>query len=325
MVRKTGWIVAASLVCAVQAHSQTFPESWNRPTTPFRVIGNIHYVGTEGLASYLITTPQGHILIDGASPQSAALIEKNIVALGYSLRDVRYLLNSHAHFDHSGGLAQLKKDTGAKLVASEGDRSALEGGFYLGYEDNHTLDAPPVQVDRAINDGDRVTLGNVTLTANITPGHTRGCTSWSMPVSEAGREYQVLFFCSSSVALNRLVGPPQYPGIVADYERTFARARTLHVDVFLAPHPEMIGLEDKRARLRPEGANPFVDSSAFGAFIAESEADFRRQLAAQQAKQRRGLGAGLTPWARRVHGSRTPASGCAGRRRTRPAGRRRTG
>jgi metallo-beta-lactamase class B len=293
MLRSCFLLLLTAIYCTASAQSspqgspgkQGFPEHWNRPTEPFRVIGNIYYVGTAGLASYLIATPQGHILLDGGLEGSAPLIEKNVATLAYSLRDVRYLLNSHAHFDHSGGLARLKQASGAKLVASELDRSALEGGFYLGFEDNHVLDAPPVHVDRAVQDGATVQLGEVTLTANLTPGHTRGCTSWSMPVKDGDRVYRVLFFCSSSVALNRLVGPPQYPGIVADYERTFARARTMPVDVFLAPHPEMFGMDEKRQRAAEGGENPFVDSQAFGAFIARSEADFRKQLAAQQAKE----------------------------------------
>jgi metallo-beta-lactamase class B len=288
MVRRSFWpsfvSTFLSMGWAAPAQALTLPESWSKPTAPFRIIGNVYYVGTEGLASYLVATPQGHVLIDGGLPQAAPIIASNIETLGYSVRDVRYLLNSHAHFDHSGGLAQLKQATGAQLVASEGDRSALEGGFYLGYEDNHELDAPPVNVDRAIRDGDTVTVGGTTLTANLTPGHTRGCTSWSMPVSEGGRAYRLLFFCSSSVALNRLVGPPQYPGIIEDYERTFARARKMEVDVFLAPHPEMIGLKEKRALIRENGSNPFVDPKAFAAFISRSEADFRKQLAAQQEK-----------------------------------------
>jgi metallo-beta-lactamase class B len=253
---------------------------WSKPMAPFRIIGNIYYVGTEGLAVYLIATPRGHVLLDAGVPESASQIEGNIQSLGFKLADVEYLLNSHAHFDHSGGLAQLKKATGATLIASEGDRSALEGGFYLGSEDNHALDAPPVKVDRVMADGETLSLAGTRLKANLTPGHTRGCTSWSMPVEHEGKSYQVLFFCSSSVAANRLAGPPQYPQIVADYETTFARAKTLRVDVFLAPHPEFYGMQEKRARLQQGGANPFIDPAEFPAFIAQSEADFRKQLAA---------------------------------------------
>jgi metallo-beta-lactamase class B len=273
----------AGLIACVAVHGETQREIWNKPTTPFRVIDNIYYVGTNGLGAWLIATPAGHILLDAALPESAPLIEDNIRALGFKLSDVRYLLNSHAHFDHSGGLAQLKRDAGAQLIASEGDRSALEGGFYLGSEDVAAFAAPPVKVDRAVNDGDTVSLGGATLTANITPGHTRGCTSWSTRVRDAGRELQVLFFCSSSVAANRLVGRPQYPGIVADYEETFARAQKLRVDVFLAGHAEFFNLHEKRARVEQGGPNPFIDSAEFQAYMQRSQTEFRRQLAAQQA------------------------------------------
>jgi metallo-beta-lactamase class B len=269
------------MVCAA---AQAQRENWNKPTPPFAVLGNIRYVGTAGLAAYLITTEQGHILIDAALAESAPQIEANIQKLGYQLTDIKYLLNSHAHLDHSGGLARLKQATGAMLIASEGDRSALEGGFYLGSEDVAALRAPPVKVDRVVADGETLRLGSTVLTANLTPGHTRGCTSWSMPVTEQGKVYQVLFFCSSSVALNRLVDPPQYPGIVADYEKTFAKAATLKVDVFLAPHPEFFGMERKRALRSATGPNPFIDPQEFAAYIANSQADFRRQLAAQQER-----------------------------------------
>jgi metallo-beta-lactamase class B len=281
-------LLGAALHCA-SAVAQFRPDSWNQPSVPFKVIGNIHYVGTAGLSSFLITTERGHILLDGALPESVPQIEANIAALGFKLRDVKYLLNSHAHFDHSGGLAQLKQDTGAVMVASEGDRSALEGGFYLGSEGRDALKAPPVKVDRVVREGEALELGGTVLTANLTPGHTRGCTSWSMPLAEAGKMLRVLFFCSISVAANRLVDPPQYPGIVADYEKTFARARTLQVDVFLGPHPEFFRMPEKRARLAglaQQGPNPFVDPQEFAAFIATSEADFRRELASQQARAR---------------------------------------
>lgn len=272
--------------CAT-AGAETQRARWNQPSAPFRLIGNVYYVGTEGLASYLIATPEGAILLDGALAESAPQIERNLEALGFKLGDVKYLLNSHAHFDHSGGLAQLKRDTGAALVASEGDRSALEGGFYLGSEGDHSLDSVPVRVDRTIRDGETLTLGGTTLTANLTPGHTRGCTSWSMPVTEAGSTWQALFFCSATVAANRLVDPPQYPGIVDDYRETFERAKALKVDVFLASHPSFFDLQAKRARLGKAALNPFVDPSAFGAFLAAAEADFRAELARQQAKQQR--------------------------------------
>lgn len=276
--------VLACLIVSSGAQAETLRESWNVPTTPFRVIGNIYYVGTSGLSSWLIATPAGHVLLDGALEESAPQIERNIQTLGFRVQDIQYLLNSHAHFDHSAGLAKLKEDSGATMVASEGDVSALEGGFYLGWESVRDLDSVPVQVDRSIADGATVVVGDVTLTAHLTPGHTRGCTSWSMPVKDAGRTLQVLFVCSTSVAANRLVSPPQYPGIVADYEATFKKLQALKIDVFLAPHAEIFDMPGKRARLSDGGANPFIDATALPAYVASSEADFRKQLELQKAK-----------------------------------------
>jgi metallo-beta-lactamase class B len=276
--------LALLLASALPAFAQSARAHWNSPGEAFKIIDNTYYVGTGGIAVYLITTPQGHFLIDGAVAESVPQIERHIKELGFNLSDVKYLLNSHAHLDHSGGLAQLKKDTGAILVASEGDKSALESGSYLGSESNHALDSVPVKVDRTIGDGQTLTLGGVTLTANLTPGHTRGCTSWGWTAKEGAKSYAVLDFCSVSVAANRLVGPPQYPGIVSDYEKTFAKAKTMHVDVFLAPHPEFFRMAQKRAAQKAgASANPFIDPNAFQPFIARAEADFRKQLAAQEA------------------------------------------
>ncbi len=255
---------------------------WIEAYRPFRVIGNVYSVGPRGLGVYLIATDDGHILLDGGLPQTVPLIARNIEGLGFRLSDVKILLNSHAHFDHSGGLAALKALTGATLIAAEGDRSALEGGFYLGSEDEHDMSAPPVAVDETAADGKTVSLGGAALTANLTPGHTRGCTSWSMTVEEEGKPYSVLFFCSASVAANRLAHPeigPQYEGIVRDYRRTFEKAETMRPDVLLAGHPEFFAMEEKRARQIAGDALAFVDPEAFPALIARQEADFEKRLA----------------------------------------------
>jgi metallo-beta-lactamase class B len=259
---------------------------WIEPVAPFRVIGPIHYVGSAELGIYLIATSRGLILLDGGLPDNAPMIAQSVATLGFDLRDVKILLNSHAHVDHSGGLAAIKAATGATLIASEGDRSALEGGFYLGSEDEHSLDAPPVKVDRVIQDGETVTLGDVTLTARITPGHTRGCTSWTMPAKEGSATYEVLFFCSASVAANRLVGPPQYEGIVEDYRRTFAQTAGWRPDILLANHAGMFGLEEKRKRLLAGDRLAFVDREAFPALRSQFEASFEHHLARQQAAQK---------------------------------------
>jgi metallo-beta-lactamase class B len=267
--------LAAGLALALAAPASAQRNNWNTPTEPFRIIDNVYYVGTEGLGAYLFKTDAGLILLDGATPEGAPIIEANIAKLGFKISDVKILLNSHAHFDHSGGLAQLKKDTGAQLAAMEGDVSALEGGFYLGSEDNKAFGAPPVKVDRVLKDGDKVTLGGFTLTANLTPGHTRGCTSWGWTAKDGNKSCEALVFCSATVAANRITPPLQYPGIIEDYRKTFARAKTMKVDIPLAPHPEMFDLLGKRDRAT---TNAFIDPAAFPVYIGRLEADFERTL-----------------------------------------------
>lgn len=259
---------------------------WIEPYEPFRVIGNIYFVGPRGLGAWLIAGDEGHILLDAGLPENAPLIARNIEALGFKLADIKILLNSHAHFDHSGGLAAMKLMTGAKLIASEGDRSALEGGFYLGSEDDADMSAPPVTVDETVEDGETVRLGAIALAAHLTPGHTRGCTSWTMTAEEAGAAYEVLFFCSATVAANRLVDAekgPQYAGIVDDYRLTFDKTRDWRPDVFLANHPVFFRLEEKRERQKAGDALAFVDRESFPALMKMLEADFETRLAAQQA------------------------------------------
>jgi metallo-beta-lactamase class B len=255
---------------------------WNAPSEPFRIIDNVYYVGTEGLASYLFSTRDGLILLDGALPDSVPQIEANIAKRGFKVSDVKIILNSHAHYDHSGGLARLKKDTGAQLAAMDGDVSALEGGFYLGSEAVTAMSAPPVKVDRILRDGDKVSLADFTLTANLTPGHTRGCTSWGWTAIDKTTEktYSALVFCSATVAANRITPPLQYPGIIEDYRRTFAKAKTMKVDIPLAPHPDFFGLLARRdkAKADPKGPNPFVDPGAFQPYIGRLEADFETAL-----------------------------------------------
>lgn len=260
------------------------PSAWSQPAAPFKIIDNTYFVGTAGLPTYLIATKQGLILLDVGLPENAPLVEANIRKLGFKLSDVRFILNSHAHFDHAGGLAKLKADTGAWLTASEGDRYALEKGVYPGSEDRKDFNFPPVKVDGVVGDGEQVRLGGVTVTAHLTPGHSQGCTTWTWPVKDRdGSTHTAIDFCSASVAANSLV-PEQYPGIVADYKATFAKAKTLQGDVFLAPHSEFIGLDAKKARLGKPGPNPFIDRAGYLSMVAAQEAAFDKALAAAQAK-----------------------------------------
>ncbi|MEM7082707.1 MAG: subclass B3 metallo-beta-lactamase [Pseudomonadota bacterium] len=256
--------------------------TWIEPITPYRVAQNVYFVGTKGLGSYLITTPDGHYLLDGGLPQNAPMIVQSITELGFAIQDVKVLLNSHAHFDHSGGLAELKRLSGARLVAMEGDRSALEQGVYLGSEDNLSFSAPPVEVDEVIAHGDVLSLGGVALTAVHMPGHSRGCTSWTMPVRYHNKTLSLMFFCSASVAANSLE-PEQYPGIVEDYRLTFARARAMQPDIVVSGHPDYYF--DQLARMRRskfEGADAFVDTTLLGKALLSAERHFTTRLANEQ-------------------------------------------
>jgi metallo-beta-lactamase class B len=261
----------------------TYVAAWDKPTEPFKVIDNIYYVGTDGLASYLITSPQGHILVDTAMPEAAPQIKGSIEKLGFKVSDIKYLLNTHAHLDHAGGLAEMKKASGAQVVAGEADKPLLEGGYYPGQREETLLGFPPVKVDRTVREGDTVTVGEITLTAHETPGHSPGCTSWTLQVKDGDATRSVLIFCSATVALNRLVTNPTYPGIIDDYRKTFLRAKEMTADVLLAPHPEMYNMAEKRAKIADGAANPFVNPGEFKAYATTLERAFEESVAKQTA------------------------------------------
>jgi metallo-beta-lactamase class B len=267
--------LAVLVVCAALA-SQDAQERrrWNQPIEPFPLIGNIHYVGAAGVSAFLIVSSEGSILLDGGLPETAPLIASNIAKLGFNISDVKYLLNSHAHFDHAGGLAELKKRSGASMIASAGDAPALRTGG---------PNQPAVDVDRIIGDGETLRLGEAAMTAVITAGHTKGCTTWTTTATDRGQTYRVVFHCSTSV-VDRLVDNTEYPQIVADYEKTFEKLRSLSADVFLGAHPSFFDLERKRERMGGSAANPFVDPAELPRFVAASEKQFREQLANQQKR-----------------------------------------
>lgn len=195
--------------------------AWNAPVRPFQIIGNVYYVGAHGVSSFLIATPDGLIVLDGGFVETAPLIERNIRTLGFQLKKVKYLLNSHAHYDHCGGLAKLKQDSGALLLASAPDSEALNTGHQRSYgPGQHEAYFPRVHVDRTIKDGERISLGGSVLTAHLTPGHTKGCTTWTMPVVEHGATHNVVFYCSTTVAGNQLVDNTKYPDIVTAHGGT---------------------------------------------------------------------------------------------------------
>ncbi len=284
--RSTALAVALGAVLAASGAAGAEP-SWTRPVDPFRIVANVYYVGSEGLSAYLIVSPQGDVLLDGTLAENAPLVERNIEKLGFKLADVKVLVASHAHSDHAGGLARLKQDTGARFWASAGDRWALEHGRHRGDTNYGVGTFPPVRVDHVLRDGETVRLGDIALTAILTPGHTPGCTTWSLPVAEAGRPLQVVFPCSTSVAGNILVGNRTYPGIVADYRTSFARLKTLKADVVLPNHPDMADLLGREARRRQGDANAFIDPGQLPKIVAATEHSFEAALARQAAAKDR--------------------------------------
>ena len=256
-------------------------QQWNRPVAPFRIIDNIYYVGASGVTAFLIATPAGHIVTDGGLAETAPQILANIQKLGFKPGDVRILLNSHAHYDHAGGLAALKKATGARLYASAGDAALLRSGGAGDFRFRDTLRFPPVEVDRVIQDGEVIRLGETALTIQLTPGHTRGCTSWTTTVKSEDKGVAVLFICSTSILDYRFVSNPSYPGIAEDFDRTFKRLRSLKCDVMLSPHADFFELHQKRALLDQRGSNPFVDPALCRRYIDQQERALRNALARQ--------------------------------------------
>jgi metallo-beta-lactamase class B len=256
--------------------------AWNRPIRTFRAIGNIYYVGTYNVSAWLITTPKGNILLDATLAESAHYVEENIRKLGFKVEDIKILLNSHAHFDHMGGMAMIKHDSGAVLYASAADKPIIESG-HIDFGPSSRVDTTPVKVDHVVADGGTVSLGGVTLTAHLTPGHTPGCTTWTMPVTENGVAHQALFWCSMQVGGNPLVNNKAYPRIVEDYKAGFAKAKTLNPDVFLGNHAGQFNLYDKMARQVDGAPNPFIDAGEYHPFVLDTEKQFEKELAHQQA------------------------------------------
>ena len=257
------------------------PPAWTRPQAPFPIAGPITYVGSEGIAAYLIKTSAGAILIDGTLAENAGMIERNIAAAGVRPRDVKFILVTHAHFDHAAGVAALKRATGARVVAGARDVPALETGTPPGETSYGVIRFPPVHIDRGVRDGDKVTRGKVTLTARATPGHTPGCTTWMMRIPAKPRPLDVVFPCSVSVAGNRLIGNRAYPGIVADYRRSIAMLGTLHADIALPSHPELADVIAKGKRRQAGDTTAFIDPTLLPKIVAKAKVAFDADLAKQ--------------------------------------------
>ncbi len=255
----------------------------NAPEAPFRVSDDIAFVGTHDLGIWLISTRAGLILIDGGYEPTPPQILASIRKLGFDPKQVKILLNSQAHSDHAGGFAELKRITGAKLLVSRADAALIERGGHGDPNFGDSLTFPPAHVDGFVTDGGKITLGGLTLTAHLTPGHTPGCTTWTMPTRLEGRTVQALFLCGLTAPGYRLVGNRAYPNIAADYEASFARVRSLKCELFLGAHGSYFGIEAKRAAMRKTGsAKAFVDAKGCRAAVDGAEQAFRETLAEQR-------------------------------------------
>lgn len=259
---------------------------WLVPFPAHKVAGNLYYVGSKGLASYLVATRDGHILINSSLEASVPLIQRSIEELGFRLADVKILLISHAHWDHCAGSAEIKRLTGARYLVMQADVPEIEAGgrgnFH--YANVPSTFFPPTKVDRALRDGDEVRLGEAVLVAHHTPGHTKGTTTWALKVEEGGRPLDVVIIGSPNVnAGYRLVGNARYPTIADDYERTFRVLRALPCDVFLGAHGSYYAMEAKVRRLESSRLNPFIDPAGYRAYVEQREAAFRAEKTKQEA------------------------------------------
>ena len=274
------------LLLAPRLNAQINPD-WTTPIAPFRIAGNLYYVGGKDLASYLIVTPQGAILINSSLESSVPMIRSSVEQLGFKFNDIKVLLISHSHFDHDAGSAELIRQTGAKYMVMDGDVSVVMSGGATDFA--YAKDTyPKARVDRVLHDGDDVKLGGTVLVAHKTAGHTRGCTTWTMQVREAGRPLNVVIVGSWNVNPGwRLVDRPQqpasYPGIADDYRRTFATLKALECDIFLGAHGAYFGMLAKLDRIKAGATeNVWIDPPGYRAAVAEREQAFEQELKRQQ-------------------------------------------
>jgi metallo-beta-lactamase class B len=272
------------LAATVIALAQNSPD-WTEPFPPFHIAGNLYYVGSKGLAMYLVSTSQGNILINSGLEANVPMIKASIEKLGFKFEDTKILLISHAHWDHDAGSATIKKMTGAAYMVMDADVPVVESGgkadFQYGNSPAYLYQ--PAKVDRVLHDGDEVKLGGTVLVAHLTPGHTKGCTTWAMKVSEGGKTYNVVIVGSPNVNPGyKLVGNATYPQIAEDYERMWRVLKSLACDIFLGAHGNYFGLEEKYRLMKESGANPFIDPDGYKKYIAQKEQDFRAELARQK-------------------------------------------
>lgn len=270
------------LLSLVTAGTLSAQSDWDDPFPPHRIADNLYYVGSKGLATYLITTGQGHILINSSFERTVAIIRGNVEKLGFKFSDIKILLASHAHSDHVEGHALIKELTGARVEVMEGDAKVIATGGRGQYLYKQLW--KPCTIDRVLKDGDTVTLGEATLTARLTPGHTRGCTTWTMQAADGGKSWNVVIIGSPNVNPGyQLVNNADYPEIAEDFTKTFRLLKALPCDIFLGAHGNYYGMDAKFARLQADPkTNPFVDPEGYRAYVEDRDKAFRETLQKQQ-------------------------------------------
>jgi metallo-beta-lactamase class B len=247
---------------------------WHAKFPAFKIAGNLYYVGTADLAVYLVNTPQGNILINSDFKEDLPTIKRSIEELGFKYGDTKVLLISHAHGDHDEGTEVMRKETGAKLMVMDAD---------VPDEESTANGRPGAHVDRVLHDGDVVELGGSKLIAHLTPGHTKGCTTWTMQVTDGGKTLNAVIVGSPNVNPGYiLVGNKNYPKIADDYVKTFTVLKSLPCDLFLGAHGAYFGMKAKYEKMKAGGANPFIDPDGYRAYVAEREGAFRKEWARQQ-------------------------------------------
>lgn len=265
------------------------PADWTTPFPPFRIAGNLFYVGSADLAAYLIVTPKGDILINSNLASSPPLIRKSVEALGFHFSDIKILLISHAHYDHCAGSAAILRETHAKYEVMAQDVSVVQSGGHTDFHYAHdkSMGFPPAHVDRVLHDGDKVSLGGTTLTAHLTAGHTKGTTTWTLDENDGGCTLHVVIVGSPNVNPGyKLVGNKTYPQIAADYRHEFEVLKRLPCDVFLGAHGGYFDLEEKYKRFKAGDKNAFVDTAGYKAYIADRQQAFEAELRRQTSASR---------------------------------------
>lgn len=257
---------------------------WDDPFPPHRIADNLYYVGSKGLSTYLITSPQGHILINPSFERTVPLIRASVEKLGFRLNDIKVLLSSHAHDDHTGGMAALKEITGAKVYVMRGDAETVRSGGRRG-QYLYKSEWKPCNVDKELKDGEEVVVGTARVRAHLTPGHTRGNTTWTMQTTDEGRRLNAVIIGSPNVNPGyQLVQNADYPEIAADFARTFRVLKALECDLFLGAHGLYYGLPEKYKKLKPGSPNPFIDPTGYKEYVNEREQYYLYMLEKQQKR-----------------------------------------